>query len=82
MLPEGAALIADIIVDYMKRHAIACIGGLELGAVPIVSAVAAVSHLKNYPVDAFFVRKAQKEHWRAGKSRRFLAHRRRSPDDR
>ena len=62
MLPEGAALIADIIVDYMKRHAIACIGGLELGAVPIVSAVAAVSHLKNYPVDAFFVRKAQKEH--------------------
>jgi orotate phosphoribosyltransferase len=62
MLPEGAALIADIIVDYMKRHAIACIGGLELGAVPIVSAVAAVSHLKGYPVDAFFVRKAQKEH--------------------
>jgi len=62
MLPEGAALIADIIVDYMKRHAIACIGGLELGAVPIVAAVAAVSHLKGYPVDAFFVRKAQKEH--------------------
>jgi orotate phosphoribosyltransferase len=62
MLPEGAALIGEIIVDYMKRHAIACIGGLEMGAVPIVSATAAISHLKNYPVDAFFVRKAQKEH--------------------
>jgi orotate phosphoribosyltransferase len=62
MLPEGAALIGDIIVDYMKRHAIACLGGLEMGAVPIVAAVAAVSHLKHYPVDAFFVRKAAKEH--------------------
>jgi hypothetical protein len=35
---------------------------LELGAVPVVSTVAAVSYLKNFPVDAFFVRKAQKEH--------------------
>ena len=62
MLPEGAALIGEIIVEYMKTHGIACIGGLEMGAVPIVSAVAAVSHLKDFPVDAFFVRKAQKEH--------------------
>jgi orotate phosphoribosyltransferase len=62
MLPEGAALTGEIIVEYMHRHGLACIGGLELGAVPIVSSVAAVSHLKGYPVDAFFVRKAQKEH--------------------
>ena len=62
MLPEGAALLGDIIVDYMKRQGIACIGGLEMGAVPIVAATAAVSHLKQYPVDAFFVRKAAKEH--------------------
>jgi orotate phosphoribosyltransferase len=33
-----------------------------MGAVPIVSAVAAISHLKTYPIDAFFVRKTQKEH--------------------
>ena len=62
MLPEGAALIGDIIVDDMKRHGLACIGGLEMGAVPIVAAVAAVSHLKGYPVEAFFVRKVAKEH--------------------
>jgi orotate phosphoribosyltransferase len=62
MLPEGAALLGDIIVDYMKSQGIACVGGLEMGAVPIVAATAAVSHLKNYPVDAFFVRKAAKEH--------------------
>jgi orotate phosphoribosyltransferase len=62
MLPEGAALLGDIIVDYMKRHGITCIGGLELGAVPIVSAVAAVSHLNHSPVAAFFVRKVPKTH--------------------
>jgi orotate phosphoribosyltransferase len=62
LLPEGAALIGEIIVDYMRRHGITAIGGLELGAVPLVASVAAVSHLKNYPIDAFFVRKAQKEH--------------------
>jgi orotate phosphoribosyltransferase len=62
MLAEGAALISEIIIEYMKRQNIASIGGLEMGAVPIVSAVAAISHLKDYPVEAFFVRKAQKEH--------------------
>lgn len=62
LLPEGAALIGEIIVEYMKRHNIASIGGLEMGAVPIVSAVATISHIKDYPVGAFFVRKAQKEH--------------------
>jgi orotate phosphoribosyltransferase len=62
LLPEGAALIGEIIVEYMKRHGIASIGGLELGAVPLVASVAAASHLKGFPVDAFFIRKAQKEH--------------------
>jgi orotate phosphoribosyltransferase len=60
--PEGAHLIADIIVDFMKAEALDQIGGLELGAVPVVTAVALVSHLKTYPVAAFFVRKAAKEH--------------------
>lgn len=62
LLPEGAALIGEIIVEYMRRTGIACIGGLELGAVPIVSAVAAMSHFRNWPIGAFFVRKAAKEH--------------------
>jgi len=62
MLPEGAALIAEIIVEYMKAEAIKCIGGLEMGAVPIVAATAAISHVKHYPIEAFFVRKATKEH--------------------
>lgn len=62
MLPEGAVLLGDVIVDYMKRHSIQCVGGLELGAVPIVCSVAVSSHLKSYALDAFFVRKQAKEH--------------------
>lgn len=60
--PEGAALIADIIVDYMKQHDLRYIGGLVQGAVPIVSSVTAVSFNRNAPVYAFFVRKEAKEH--------------------
>jgi orotate phosphoribosyltransferase len=62
MLPEGAALISTIIVDYMKQHALRCIGGMEMGAVPIVAAVGVASHMQSYPVDAFFVRKEAKRH--------------------
>lgn len=62
MLPEGAALLGEIILDYMKRNSIACIGGPELGAVPMVASVAVISHVKQSPIDAFFVRKAAKEH--------------------
>jgi orotate phosphoribosyltransferase len=60
--PEGASLAADIIVDFMRRHAIDHIGGLAVGAVPMVSAAAITGHMKGHPISAFFVRKAVKEH--------------------
>jgi len=62
MLPEGAALLGGIVVDYMKRLGLRCVGGMELGAVPMVAAVAVASHHQNYPLSAFFVRKAVKAH--------------------
>jgi orotate phosphoribosyltransferase len=62
MLPEGAALLGEVILEYMYQHSIECIGGPELGAVPLVSSVAVISHIRALPIDAFFVRKAQKEH--------------------
>jgi orotate phosphoribosyltransferase len=62
MLPEGAALIGEIVVEFMQRKALKCVGGLELGAVPLVTAIAVASYYKSYPVDAFFVRKRAKEH--------------------
>ncbi|HEY1615301.1 MAG TPA: orotate phosphoribosyltransferase [Rhizomicrobium sp.] len=62
MMPEGAALIGEMIVDFMRRHQLRTVGGLEMGAVPIVAAVAVASYHADYPVDAFFVRKSAKAH--------------------
>lgn len=60
--PWASATVADIIVDYMQFASISCVGGLALGAVPIVSAIAVMSNQKGTPIDAFFVRKEAKGH--------------------
>ncbi|MGE0212370.1 MAG: orotate phosphoribosyltransferase [Parvibaculaceae bacterium] len=60
--PEGASLLGDVIVDYMQRQGLSSVGGLAMGAVPLVSAVAVASFSKGYPVRAFFVRKEAKGH--------------------
>jgi orotate phosphoribosyltransferase len=62
MLGEGATLIAEVVLEYMQRENIHCIGGLVQGAVPIAQAVGVMGHLKGYETDAFFVRKAAKTH--------------------
>jgi len=62
MHPEGARLIASLILDSVADLKPDCIGGLEMGAVPIVSAIAAVSAIEGRPLPAFFVRKTVKEH--------------------
>jgi orotate phosphoribosyltransferase len=59
---EGAHLIATLILDTIKDWKADVIGGLEMGAVPLASAVAAVSYSAGRPVNAFFVRKQAKEH--------------------
>jgi orotate phosphoribosyltransferase len=60
--PEGAYLIASLVLDAIAADQATMVGGLELGAVPIAAAVAAVSHATNRPIAAFLVRKAAKEH--------------------
>jgi orotate phosphoribosyltransferase len=59
---EGAHLIATLILAAIKDLNADLIGGLEMGAVPLASAVAAVSHGAGKPINAFFVRKQAKEH--------------------
>jgi orotate phosphoribosyltransferase len=59
--PEGANLLADLILDVMADQGIHNIGGLEMGAVPMVSAVCTKS-FERFPVNAFFVRKSVKDH--------------------
>jgi orotate phosphoribosyltransferase len=59
---EGSHLIATLILEATAGMRADLIGGLEMGAVPIAAAVAAVSHAAGMPINAFFVRKQAKEH--------------------
>ncbi|HVV94683.1 MAG TPA: orotate phosphoribosyltransferase [Hyphomicrobiales bacterium] len=60
--PEGAALIADGILDAALGAGAAYVGGLEMGAVPVTAAVSAKSHAIGRPVAGLFVRKQAKDH--------------------
>lgn len=62
LTPEGAFLVASIILELYKDKKIVAIGGPTLGADPIVGAIACLSHIKNIPLKTFIVRKAVKEH--------------------
>lgn len=62
LTPEGAYLVARIILDSLKGQKISAIGGPTLGADPIVGAIACLSHLDKTPMKTFIVRKLAKEH--------------------
>lgn len=62
MDPRGAHLSARGFLDALDGVAVDWVGGLEMGAVPVISAFAALSDIEGRPVKTFFVRKAAKDH--------------------
>ena len=62
LTPEGAYLVASIILEMLKGKNITAVGGPTLGADPITGALAALSHIKQIPLKTFIVRKSAKEH--------------------
>jgi len=60
--PEGATLLAQLIFDALKDVNADCVGGLEMGAVPLIAPVAMQSLEAGQPLMGFFVRKAPKHH--------------------
>ena len=60
--PQGAQLIGQAIAAKAAELGADYVGGLELGAVPIVAATAAMSAVAGRPVGAIFVRKEAKAH--------------------
>jgi orotate phosphoribosyltransferase len=62
--PQGAYLVASIILDMLKGEILDAIGGPTLGADPIVGALAALSYINRQPIKTFIVRKQAKEHGR------------------
>jgi orotate phosphoribosyltransferase len=60
--PRGGLLVARAFIDFARGRGADWMGGLALGAVPTLGAVAAVSALEGPPVRTFFVRQAAKSH--------------------
>lgn len=60
--PLGIRLISDAILAEIDGLPITAIGGMDMGATPIVSAVALRSELLGRPLPSFTVRKETKAH--------------------
>ena len=60
--PDGASLMAELILQQIQDVKADCIGGLEMGAVPLIAPVAMRSTDFGRRLPGFFVRKAIKDH--------------------
>ena len=60
--PEGKELIGRLIFALIRDLDVSAIGGLELGSIPISSAVSLISQLEGKPIKEFIVRKEKKDH--------------------
>jgi orotate phosphoribosyltransferase len=62
MSPKGALLSARALLTRIWPEKADYVGGLEMGAVPVIAALAAISEAEGRPVKTFFVRKQPKGH--------------------
>ncbi len=60
--PEGLFLIAELMLDQIYGENCDYVGGLEMGAVPVLNAVALRSYERGKPIPLFWIRKKAKEH--------------------
>jgi orotate phosphoribosyltransferase len=60
--PEGSHVLAELLLDQLSDVKVDYVGGLALGAVPLISTLTMLSHQRNRPVSGFFVRKEVKDH--------------------
>jgi orotate phosphoribosyltransferase len=60
--PDGAALMAELILEELQGIDADAVGGLEMGAVPLIAPVAMKSPAFGRYLQGFFVRKAIKDH--------------------
>lgn len=61
MDPEGARLAAELTLEAVAGEDLDCVGGMAVGAVPFVAAVAMASAGADRPLPGFLVRKEVKE---------------------
>ncbi len=59
---EGARLVAELLLDVLSDYDVGAIGGLTLGADPIVGALLALAPERGRKLKGFLVRKEPKDH--------------------
>lgn len=62
MHARGAYLCARALLRLLAPLKVDYVAGLEMGAVPVIASLAALSVAEGRPVESFFVRKAPKSH--------------------
>jgi len=60
--PRGMYLVGHLVFDAISDTDVVGVGGLTFGADPIAVAAAFVSELQGQPIQAFSIRKTQKDH--------------------
>lgn len=60
--PEGANLMADLLLDALEKEDVTHVGGVAMGAVPMVAALCLRSHQRGMKLQFFYVRKETKDH--------------------
>jgi orotate phosphoribosyltransferase len=63
----GAALVGRMICDRLGGRSIELVGGMALGAIPLVDATLNEAARRGWAIDGFFVRKEVKEHGTAAR---------------
>jgi orotate phosphoribosyltransferase len=64
--PEGLKLIAKLFWEQLEQDQVTAVGGLTLGADPLVAGVMWWSHEMGKPLEGFLVRKVAKDHGMRG----------------
>jgi len=64
---EGSRAVGELLCDRLQAHGITLVGGMAVGAVPLVSIALSAAAGRGYDLDGFFVRKDVKDHGTAQK---------------
>lgn len=59
---EGSRAIGEALCDRLQAHGITLVGGMAVGAVPLVSIALSAAAGRGFELDGFFVRKEVKDH--------------------
>ena len=60
--PTALDLIADLMLNEVRKFKGKSVGGLEIGAIPIATSIMMKAHANNTTVSSFIVRKKAKDH--------------------